>query len=118
MWEEIACKHTDGHRMTKGGILHPCVFVCLSCPYTIYSPISEAISNLSTDLDFLGQAGGNKTICKVMGPKIKSFIIKDLFLIVLPTYQFMPVCVFDQCFGPILSMYITSEHRFGLWGSS
>ena len=40
MWEEIASEHTDWHRLTKGWILHPCLFVCLSCPYTIYSPIS------------------------------------------------------------------------------
>ena len=40
MREEIASEHTDWHRLTKGWILHPCLFVCLSCPHTIYSPIS------------------------------------------------------------------------------
>ena len=72
-WVKKWNKQTDGHRLTKGEFLNPCPFVFLSCPYTIYSPISQAISNLSIDLDFLGQARGNKNVCKVMGPKINIF---------------------------------------------
>ena len=38
---------------------------------TFWPPSPEAISNLSTDLDSLGQGRPNKTICKVMGPEMK-----------------------------------------------
>ena len=31
------------------------------------TPFHQAISDLSTDLEFFGQVGGFKTICKVMG---------------------------------------------------
>ena len=39
MREEIAFEQTDWHQWW---ILHPCLFVCLSCPHTIYSPISDS----------------------------------------------------------------------------
>ena len=38
---------------------------------TFWPPFYQAISNLSTDLEFLGQGKPNKTICKVMGPEMK-----------------------------------------------
>ena len=48
------------------------------CVWSTFSPPShQAILNLSTDLDSLGPGGGNKTICKVMGPEMKKNIIGD-----------------------------------------
>ena len=38
---------------------------------TFWPPSHQLISNLSTDLDSLGQGGSNKAICKVMGPEMK-----------------------------------------------
>ena len=53
---------------------------------TFWPPSHEAISNLSTDLDFLGQGRGLKTICKEMGPEMKKNILLETpFLILLPT---------------------------------
>ena len=50
------------------------------CVWSTFRPPShQAISNLSTDLDFLGQGGANKTICKVMAPKLKKNTIGDTF---------------------------------------
>ena len=44
------------------------------CVWSIFWPPShKVISNLSTDLELLGQGKPNKTICKVMGPEIKIF---------------------------------------------
>ena len=40
---------------------------------TFWPPSHQVISNLSTDLELLGQGKPNKTICKVMGPEIKIF---------------------------------------------
>jgi hypothetical protein len=31
-------------------------------------------------MDFLGPGGGNKTVCRVMGPEMKKNIIGDTFL--------------------------------------
>ena len=42
---------------------------------TFWPPSHQAISNLSTDLDSLGPSGGNKAICKVMGPEMKKKIL-------------------------------------------
>ena len=36
-------------------------------------------------MDFLGPGGGNKTICKVMGPEMKKKILETPSLILLPT---------------------------------
>ena len=56
------------------------------CVWSTFWPLShQAISNLSTDLDSLGQGGSNKTICKVMGPEMKKKILGTPFLILLPT---------------------------------
>ena len=56
------------------------------CVWSTFSPPShQAISNLSTDLDSLGQGRGFKTICKVMGPEMKKNILETPFLILLPT---------------------------------
>jgi hypothetical protein len=41
----------------------------------LFDPLfHQDILNLSTDLDFLGQGGGFKTICKVIGPEMKKNI--------------------------------------------
>jgi len=56
------------------------------CVWSTFLPASyQAFSNLSTDLDSLGQGGSNKTICKVMGPEMKKKILETPFLILLPT---------------------------------
>ena len=57
------------------------------CVWSTFSPsFHQAISNPSTDLEFLGQGRPNKTICKVMGPKMKKNILLETpFLILLPT---------------------------------
>ena len=47
-----------------------CVSPCV-CPNAISSHIYGQIWTLKVPMDFLGQGGGNKTICKVMGPKMK-----------------------------------------------
>ena len=53
--------------------------VCL-CVWSIFWPPShQDIANLSTNLEFLGQDWGNKTICKVMGWEMKKNIIGDTF---------------------------------------
>ena len=53
-------------------------------------------------MDSLGPGGGNKTICKVMGPEMKKKILLGTpFLILLPTYHFISFCVFDQIFHPL-----------------
>ena len=50
------------------------------CPYAIYSLSFGPIWTLKVPMDFLGLGGGNKTICKVMGPKMKKKIyIGDTF---------------------------------------
>jgi hypothetical protein len=55
-------------------------------------------------MDFLGPGGGNKTVCRVMGPEMKKKILKTPFLILLPTLAFMSVCVFDHLFDPLSIM--------------
>jgi hypothetical protein len=57
------------------------------CVWSTFWPLSyQAISNLSTDLDSLGQGKGFKTICNVMGPEMKKKILLETpFLILLPT---------------------------------
>ena len=53
---------------------------------------------------FLGPGGGNKTVCRVMGPEMKKKNIGDTFLnftTYLATYPFMLVCVFDQLLHPL-----------------
>ena len=41
---------------------------------------------IKVPVDFLGPGGGNKTICKVMGPKTKKKILLETpLLILLPT---------------------------------
>ena len=53
---------------------------------TFWPPSYKAFSNLSTDLDSLGQDRGFKTICKVMGTEMKKKILLETpFLILLPT---------------------------------
>jgi hypothetical protein len=63
------------------------ISVCPSvCPYAIYSPSFGQIWTLKVPMDFLGPGGGNKTICKVMGPEMKKKILLETpFLILLPT---------------------------------
>ena len=41
------------------------------CPYAIYSLSFGPIWTLKVPMDFLGPGGGNKTICRVMGSKMK-----------------------------------------------
>jgi hypothetical protein len=74
------------------------------CVWSTFSPPShQAIANLSTDLDSLGQDRGFKTICKVMEPEMKKtkLLLETPFLILLPPLHFMSVCVFDQLFHPL-----------------
>ena len=60
--------------------------VCLCVWSNFLTPSHQAITNLSTDLDSLGPGGGNKTICKVMGPEMKKKILLETpYLILLPT---------------------------------
>ena len=60
------------------------VGLCVSS--TFWPPSHQVISNLSTDLDFLGHGKPNKTICKVIGPEMKKKILLETpFLILLPT---------------------------------
>ena len=48
------------------------------CVWSTFWPhFHQDISYLSTDLDFLGQGGANKTICKMMGPEMEKNIIGD-----------------------------------------
>ena len=50
------------------------------CVWSTFSPPShQAISNVSTDLDSLGQNRGFKTICKVMGPEMKKKYWRHFF---------------------------------------
>ena len=61
-------------------ILHPCLFVCLSCPHTIYSTIYGQIWTLKVPMESLGQGKPNKTIYKVIEPEMKKKnIIGDTF---------------------------------------
>jgi len=57
------------------------------CVWSTFSPPShQAFSNVSTDLDSLGQNWGFKTIWKVMGPEMKKkILLESPFLILLPT---------------------------------
>ena len=62
-----------------------CVSPCV-CPYAIYSLSFGLIWSLKVPMDFLGPGGGNKTIWKVMGPKMKKKILLETpLLILLPT---------------------------------
>ena len=68
------------------------IIICQSvsvCPYAIYSPSFGQIWTLKVPMDSLGPGGGNKTICKVMGPEMKKKILLETpFLILLPTYHY------------------------------
>ena len=74
-------------------LLHIYIIICQSlsvrpcvCPYAIYSLSFGPIWTLKVPMDFLGPGGGNKTICKVMGPKMKKKILLETpLLILLPT---------------------------------
>ena len=51
------------------------------CPYAISSHIYGQIWTLKVPMDFLGPGGGNKTVCRAMGPEMKKKnIIGDTFL--------------------------------------
>ena len=59
--------------------------VCLCVWSTFWPPFHQAISNLSTDLDSLGQGKDFKAICKVIISEMKKKILETPFLILLPT---------------------------------
>ena len=55
------------------------------CPHAISSHIYGQIWTLKVPMEFLGQGGPNKTICKVIGAEMKKKILEPPFLILLPT---------------------------------
>ena len=88
------------------------------CVWSIFwPPFHQAISNLSTNLDPLNQVGGNKTVCRVMGPEIKFFLSRTLFSIVLPLPSTScPFVCLINLLTPFLSSYFKSKHSFRLLG--
>ena len=47
------------------------------CPYAISSHIYGQIWTLKVPMDFLGPGGGNKTVCRAMGPEMKKKILLE-----------------------------------------
>jgi hypothetical protein len=92
--------------------LHLCVWSNFSPPF------HQAISNRSTDLEFLGQGQPNKTICKMMGPKRKKkYYWRHL---IWPYYQpsiSSPFVCLIKFFTFFSSSYFKSKYRFGILGS-
>ena len=86
---------SDGTRNEKKNIIGDTLFNSTTylafhvglCVWSTFRPPShQAISNLSTDLDSLGQDRGFKTICKVIGPEMKKYLLLETpFFILLPT---------------------------------
>ena len=92
------------------------------CVWSTFWPSSnQAITNLSTDLDFLSQVRGNKTICNMKRWEIK-ILLSSLFSFCMSRWRMyfrissLFVCLINL-FTPFPSRYFKSKHRFRLLGS-
>ena len=109
-----------GVALMMSGNLYNNLSICVSpcvCPNAIYSSSFGQIWTLKVPMDSLGPGGGNKTICKVMGPEMKKkYYWGHLFwFYYLPSLSSTFVCLINF-FTPFPSSYFISKHRFGLLG--